>query len=166
MREVMRYLRPVPTMSSHVLAGAIMLVLLPARAVHGPDRFGCGQSGSRGSDDPLDAGRAEYLFGIFDRQMRSSLPLHTPCKPRPAAPACDNERADPPLLTVAAPVPRIFCMIVAFSARRAAIAFVWCCRVHIGASERVRRVICVCVLACRSCGVLVRGAVCIFLAHL
>jgi hypothetical protein len=76
-----RHLRPVPTMSSHVLAGAIVLVLLPDRAVHGPDRFGCGQSGSRGSAAPLEACGVEYLVGNFDEQVRSSLRWHTLASP-------------------------------------------------------------------------------------
>lgn len=55
-----------------------------------------GQPGSRGSAGPLEACGVDYLFGIFDRQVRSSSPLHTPCKPRPATPATQPDRADRP----------------------------------------------------------------------
>ena len=39
-----------------------------------------GQAGSRGSADPLEAYGVEYLIGIFDGQVGSSLRLHTLCK--------------------------------------------------------------------------------------
>ena len=103
-----------------------------------------GQTGSRGSADPLDACDVEYFVGIFDGQVRSSLPLAHHCKPRAAAPAHDPDRADPPLSTATAFVPRTFCMAVEFSTRRPAHAFVSCCGVHMIARERVRCVsICV-----------------------
>ena len=111
-----------------------------------------GQAGSRGSADPLEAYGVEYLIGIVDEQVRSALPLHTLCKPRPATPACDPDRADPPHLTAAAPVHRIFCMPVEFESRRRAPVFVLFCRGQIVASERVRRV-CLCVSASVSFGV-------------
>jgi hypothetical protein len=45
-----------------------------------------GQTGSRGSADPLDACGVKYFVGIFDGQVRSSLPLAHPCSPAPPRP--------------------------------------------------------------------------------
>ena len=105
--------------------------------------------GSRGSSDPLDACGTEYDAGIFDEQVRPPFPCTPLASPAPPRPHTNTDRAHPPLATVAALMPRIFCMGAELLPRRAALHFVLLCRVRVVTSKRMR-----CVQLCASAAVL------------
>jgi hypothetical protein len=115
-----------------------------------------GHPGSRGSSDPLYACGAEYHAGIFDEQVRPPFPCTPLASPAPPRPHTNPDRADPPLSTAAALVPRNFCMGAKLLARRAALHFVLLCRMRVVTSKRMR-----CVQLCE-CS---RAATCVSLVR-
>ena len=97
-----------------------------------------GHPGPGGSSEPLDACGAEYHAGIFDEQVRPPFPCTPLASPIPPRPHTNPDRADPPLSTAAALVPRNCCMGAKLLARRAALHFVLLCRGRVVTSKRMR----------------------------
>ena len=90
-----------------------------------------GQTGCRGSADPLDACGVEYHVGIVDGQVGSALPLAPPSQ----ASAADGGAGRPPCGTSRSPpcgsLPTFVGRSATFSVRRTRMHFVSLCRVHV-----------------------------------